>query len=75
MDAAYLHRHDIDPAHLDPAPPWAPLRRTGAQRLRGQPFCSVCGQPATVTGVVDTSLGLRWLDRCTPCLVAGYDCG
>jgi hypothetical protein len=75
VGTAYLHRHDIDPAHLDPAPPWAPLRRTGAQRLRSKRSCHVCGQPATATGVVDTSLGLRWLDRCTPCLVAGYDRG
>lgn len=71
MDAADLPLLDITPAALDRAPPWAPLRGTGADRLRSRPSCSYCGQPATATTAVEVpGAGLRWVDRCTPCLTA-----
>lgn len=68
-DADLLRSLGIDPSQLDPAPPWTP--RAGAERLNGSRPCARCGQPATATGVVDApGYGRRWLDRCTPCLIA-----
>lgn len=71
MDAADLPLLGITPSALDPAPPWAPLRGTGADRLSGRPPCSCCGQPATATTAVEVpGAGCHWVDRCTPCLIA-----
>ncbi|MFE5368239.1 hypothetical protein [Streptomyces mirabilis] len=55
----------IDPAALDPAPPWAPYRGTSLARIDGSRPCARCGQPARATRVVDVpGLGRRWLDTC-----------
>ncbi|WP_392750520.1 hypothetical protein [Streptomyces sp. LN590] len=68
-DADLLRSLGIDPAQLDPAPPWAP--RAGVERLDGSHPCVRCGKPATATGVVVApGYGRRWLDRCMPCLIA-----
>jgi hypothetical protein len=68
-DADLLRSLGVDPALLDPAPPWAP--RAGAERLDGNHPCVRCGKPARATGVVDVpGYGRRWLDRCMPCLIA-----
>jgi hypothetical protein len=65
MDADLLRTLGIDPAALDPAPPWAPWRGTAVERLDGGHRCARCGQPARATRVVDVpGLGLRWLDTC-----------
>ncbi|WP_406338297.1 hypothetical protein OG987_13435 [Streptomyces sp. NBC_01620] len=70
MNATDLLRSlGIDPAQLDPAPPWAP--RAGAERLDGNHPCVRCGEPARATGIVESlGHGRRWLDRCMPCLIA-----
>ncbi|MFF0400213.1 hypothetical protein ACFYSJ_31415 [Streptomyces sp. NPDC005248] len=61
----------INPAQLDPAPPWAPRQSAGAKRLDGRLPCPLCGRPARATAVVDLlGHGRRWLDRCMPCLLA-----
>jgi hypothetical protein len=68
-DTDLLRSLAVDPAQLDPAPPWAP--RAGAERLDGSHPCVCCGEPARATGVVDVpGYGRRWLDRCMPCLIA-----
>ncbi|MET8404510.1 hypothetical protein [Streptomyces sp900116325] len=68
-DADLLRSLGIDPAELDPAPPWSP--HAGTERLDGRHPCARCGQPARVTGAVDVpGHGRRWLDRCMPCLLA-----
>jgi len=65
MDADLLRTLGIDPAALDPAPPWAPHRGTGTARLDGGHRCARCGQPARATRVVDVpGVGPRWLDTC-----------
>jgi hypothetical protein len=70
-NADLLQSLDIDPAQLDPAPPWAPRQSAGIERLDGKHPCVRCGQPARVTGVVEVpGHGRRWLDRCMPCLIA-----
>ncbi|MDF6042105.1 hypothetical protein LRD69_07985 [Streptomyces sp. JH14] len=69
-DADLLRTLGVDPLKLDPAPP-SPWRSAGAERLAGRHPCVRCGKPSTVAGVVDTlEHGRRWLDRCTPCLIA-----
>jgi hypothetical protein len=68
-DADLLRSLGVDPAQLDPAPPWTP--RVGAERLDGRHPCARCGEPARATVGVDTpDHGRRWLDRCMPCLIA-----
>lgn len=65
MDADLLRTLGIDPATLDPAPPWAPYRGTSTARLDGGHRCACCGQPARATRVVDVpGCGPRWLDTC-----------
>ncbi|MER5694973.1 hypothetical protein ACWDBO_31690 [Streptomyces mirabilis] len=65
MDADLLRTLGIDPAALEPAPPWAPYRGTSTARLDGGHRCARCGQPARATRVVDApGLGRRWLDTC-----------
>lgn len=72
MTEADLLRHlTIDPATLGPAPPWTPCGCAGIERLEGRYPCVRCGRPATVAGIVDApGHGRRWVDRCTPCLIA-----
>lgn len=72
MDATDLLRTlGVDPATLDPAPPWAPYRGTGTARLDGGHRCVRCDQPARATRVVDVpGLGPRWLDTCRDCFLA-----
>lgn len=70
-DADLLRTLGIDPAALDPAPPWAPYRCTSTARLDGSHRCVRCGQPARATRVVDVpGLGRRWLDTCRDCFLA-----
>ncbi|SFT31796.1 hypothetical protein [Streptomyces sp. ok210] len=70
-DADLLRSLDINPAQLDPAPPWEPRQSAGTERLDGEHPCVRCGKPARATGVVDVpGHGRRWLDRCMPCLIA-----
>ncbi|MEU0818988.1 hypothetical protein [Streptomyces mirabilis] len=71
MDADLLRTLGIDPAALEPAPPWAPYRGTSTARLDGGHRCARCGQPARATRVVDVpGLGRRWLDTCRDCFLA-----
>jgi hypothetical protein len=70
-DADLLRSLGVDPAQLDPAPPWAERQAASAERLKGGHRCVRCGEPARATGVVDVpGYGRRWLDRCMPCLIA-----
>ncbi|MGW3926414.1 hypothetical protein, partial [Streptomyces sp. NPDC005093] len=47
--ADLLRSLGIDPAQLDPAPPWAPRQSAGAERLDGSHPCALCGKPARAT--------------------------
>jgi hypothetical protein len=70
-DADLLRLLDIDPADLDPAPPWAPYRGTGAERIDGSRPCAGCGEPARSTRLVDVpGAGRRWLDTCRDHMLA-----
>ncbi|MDX2528072.1 hypothetical protein [Streptomyces europaeiscabiei] len=76
-DLDRLARLGVDPAALEPAPD-GPLRHSGYQaritpgaRHRG---CSACGKPAVATRRVEVD-GLRWLDSCRGCMVAGSKAG
>lgn len=67
----------VDPAALEPAPD-GPLRHSG-YRVRITPSpdrrrCSACGTPAVATRRVNVQ-GLRWLDSCRDCMVAGMRTG
>lgn len=71
MTADLLRVLNVDPKALDPAPPPTPCGSASIARLDARHPCVRCGQPSTVAGVVDVpGLGRRWLDRCTPCLIA-----
>lgn len=71
MTADLLRALNVDPEALDPAPPPTPCGRVSMVRLDARHPCVRCGQPSTVAGVVDIpGLGRRWVDRCTPCLIA-----
>jgi hypothetical protein len=67
----------VDPAALDPAPD-GPLRRSGYQaRINpglSRRGCSVCGKPAVATRRIEVA-GLRWLDSCRDCMLAGARLG
>ncbi|MFG3136157.1 hypothetical protein ACGFZA_08025 [Streptomyces sp. NPDC048211] len=70
-DADLLQSLGVDPAHLDPAPPWTPRGTAEIGRLKARHPCLRCGAQSTVAGAVDVpGLGRRWVDRCMPCLVA-----
>jgi hypothetical protein len=68
-----LARLGVDPTVLEPAP-GGPLRHSGYRaRLTPGPSrrsCSACGAPAVAARRVDVN-GLRWLDSCRDCMVAG----
>lgn len=71
MNDADLLSLGIDPATLDPAPPWTPRWEAAIERLRARRPCLLCGQPSSAAGTVDVAgHGRRWVDRCMPCLVA-----
>lgn len=67
----------VDPAALESAPD-GPLRHSGYRpRITPGPDrrrCSACGAPAVATRRVDVR-GLRWLDSCRDCMVAGMRMG
>lgn len=67
----------IDPAVLEPAPA-GPLRYSGYRcRIGPGPSrrsCSACGRPAVATRRIEVD-GLRWLDSCRDCMVAGARAG
>lgn len=67
----------VDPAALEPAPD-GPLRSSGYQdRITPGPShraCSLCGRPAVATRRVEAD-GLRWLDSCRDCMLAGVRAG
>lgn len=71
MDATDLLRTlGVDPATLNPAPA-RPRGRDGFDRVGLSPVpCTLCGEPAYVTKVVDVPGGRRWLDRCRTCFLA-----
>ncbi|MGW2113233.1 hypothetical protein [Streptomyces sp. NPDC001948] len=70
-DSDLLRAFQVDPATLDPAPPWTPRWDAGIERLAGRHPCLGCGQSATAAGAVEVpGYGRRWVDRCMPCLVA-----
>jgi hypothetical protein len=70
-DADLLRLLTIDPADLAPAPPWAPYRGTGTERIEGDHRCEQCGEPAQATRVVDLpGMGRRWLDTCRTHMLA-----
>ncbi|MDX2757937.1 hypothetical protein [Streptomyces europaeiscabiei] len=72
-DLDRLARLGVDPAALEPAPDW-PLRRSGYQARitpgSSRRGCSACGKPAVATRRIEAD-GLRWLDSCRDCMVAG----
>lgn len=52
----------VDPASLDPAPPWTP--QAGLDRL-GTQLCVACGAPAVATRTAHIpGHGRRWIERC-----------
>jgi hypothetical protein len=67
----------VDATMLEPAPD-GPLRSSGYQaRITPGPsrrLCSVCGKAAVATRRVDAA-GLRWLDSCRDCMLAGARLG
>lgn len=67
----------VDPAELETAPD-GPLRQAGYRaRITPGPsrrLCSACGSPAVATRRVDAD-GLRWLDSCRDCMLAGARAG
>lgn len=70
-DADLLLFLDLDPARLEPAPPWTPSGRAGIERLQGRHPCLRCGRPSTVAGAIELAgHGRRWVDRCMSCLIA-----
>jgi hypothetical protein len=67
-DADLLLRLGIDPTTLDPAPTGG---RDGFARVGLDPKpCSLCGEPARFTCIVDLDRGPCWLDRCRDCFLA-----
>ncbi|MFE9855632.1 hypothetical protein [Streptomyces sp. NPDC005780] len=70
-EADLLRSFGIDPAVLDPAPPWTPCGSAAIERLRGRFPCLGCDAPSTVADTVTAAgLGRRWVDLCMPCLIA-----
>ncbi|WP_405699031.1 hypothetical protein OG209_04995 [Streptomyces sp. NBC_01383] len=71
MTDADLRSLGIEPAALDPAPPWTPRWEAAIERLRARHPCLLCGQRSSAAGVAEVAEhGRLWVDRCMPCLVA-----
>ncbi|MER7201837.1 hypothetical protein CG723_41455 [Streptomyces sp. CB01635] len=62
----------LDPAQLSPAPSSTARAANGFARIGRTPQpCVSCGRPATTTSVADIpGFGPRWIDKCTPHMIA-----
>lgn len=62
----------LDPAQLPPAPSSTATAEEAFARIGRTPQpCVSCGRPATATSVADVpGFGPRWIDKCTPHMIA-----
>ncbi|WP_405476368.1 hypothetical protein [Streptomyces sp. NBC_00009] len=62
----------VDPAQLPPAPSSTATAAEAFARIGRTPQpCVSCGRPATATSVADVpGFGPRWIDKCTPHMIA-----
>ena len=62
----------LDPAQLPPAPSSTARAADAFARIGRTPQpCVSCGRPATATSVADIpGFGPRWIDKCTPHMIA-----
>ncbi|MGW2083128.1 hypothetical protein ACWCOW_40740 [Streptomyces sp. NPDC001939] len=72
MDASSTLRIlDVDPRQLAPAPATTSGAEAFARIGRTPQPCVACGRPATATRIVDIpGTGPRWIDTCTPHMIA-----
>ena len=62
----------VNPGQLPPAPGPTPSSAEAYARVGRNPQpCVACGRPATATSVADIpGFGPRWIDKCTPHMIA-----
>ncbi|MFH8738986.1 MULTISPECIES: hypothetical protein [unclassified Streptomyces] len=62
---------NVDPRQLPPAPDTTSGAEAFARIGRTSQPCVACGRPATATRIVDVpQAGSRWIDTCTPHMIA-----
>jgi hypothetical protein len=62
---------NLDPRQLPPAPATTSGAEAVARIGRTPQPCVACGRPATATRIVDVpQTGPRWIDTCTPHMIA-----
>jgi hypothetical protein len=62
---------NVDPRQLPPAPDASSGAEPFARIGRTPQPCVACGRPATATRIVDVpQAGSRWIDTCTPHMIA-----
>ncbi|UDM05590.1 hypothetical protein [Streptomyces longhuiensis] len=62
---------NVDPRQLPPAPATTSGAEAFARVGRTPQPCVACGRPATATRIVDVpQAGSRWIDTCTPHMIA-----